>query len=82
MDVDRQTVVELTVSAFVLVVFTATAYVVSGTYAAPRNATTNASVPPAVDPSGGLALVGTIGLFILIVAVAGLFVYTQDFDDE
>lgn len=82
MDVDRRTVVELVVSTVVIVAFTAVAYVVSRTYAAPANATSNASVPPAVEPAGGLALVGTIALFILVVAAAGLFVYAQDFDED
>lgn len=81
MDVDRRTVTELTIGALVLLTFTAAAYVVSGEFAAPRNGT-NASVPPTIEPTGGLALVGVIGGFVLLVAVAGLYIYSQDFDDE
>ncbi|MFB6151583.1 MAG: hypothetical protein ABEJ40_07240 [Haloarculaceae archaeon] len=82
MDLDRKTVVELAISAGVIVLFTAAAFVVSWMYAAPANATTNESVPPAVEPTGGLALVGTIGLFIGVVAIAGLWLYWADFDEE
>jgi len=82
MDVDRRTVVELAVSTFIIGVFTAGAYVVSQAYASPRNGTVNSSIPPAIEPVGGLALVGTLVLFILVVAASGLFIYSQNFDDE
>ena len=80
--VERRTVAELGLSALAIVVFVAGSYVVSTTYAAPQNATANASVPPSVVPEGGLALVGVIGAFVLVVAVAGLFMYRQNFDDD
>jgi len=80
--VERRTVAELVLSAVAIVVFIAGSYVVSTTYAADRNATSNASVPPSVLPEGGLALVGVIGGFVLVVAVAGLFMYWQNFDDD
>ena len=80
--VERRTVAELVISAASILVFIAGAYVVSSTYAAPRNSSFNGSVPPSVVPEGGLALVGVIGLFIVVVAVAGLFMYSQDFDDD
>jgi len=82
MDVDRKTVVELAASTFVIVAFTAGAYVVSQSYASPRDPGANSSVPPSVEPAGGIALIATIALFILVVAVVGLFVYAQDFDEE
>ena len=82
MDADRKTVFELAAAAFIIVAFTGGAYVVSRTYGVPGNGGGNSSVPPAVEPTGGLALVGTIAAFILVVAVIGLFMYLQDFDDE
>jgi hypothetical protein len=80
--VERRTVAELVLSALAIVVFIAGSYVVSTNYAAPRNTTSNASVPPSVVPEGGLALVGVIAGFVLLVGVAGLFMYWQNFDDE
>jgi hypothetical protein len=80
--VERRTVVELAISAVAILVFIAGAYVVSSRYAAPQNSSFNGSVPPSVVPDGGVALVGVIGLFIVVVAFAGLFMYSQDFDDE
>jgi len=80
--VERRTVAELALSALAIAVFVAGSYVVSTTYAAPGNATSNASVPPSVVPEGGLALVGVIAAFVLVVAVAGLLMYRQDFADE
>jgi hypothetical protein len=80
--VERRTVAELAISGISILVFIAGAYVVSSTYAADRNSSFNGSVPPSVVPEGGLMLVGVIGLFILVVAVAGLFMYSQDFDDD
>lgn len=81
MDVDRRTVIELTIAVLIIVSFTAAVYYVSGAYAAPDNGT-NGSVPPSLEPAGGVALVATLGLFIVLVGVAGLFVYRQDFDDD
>lgn len=80
--VERRTVAELVISAGSILVFVVGAYVVSATYAAPRDPTYNGSVPPSVLPEGGLPLVGVVGLFIVVVAVAGLFMYRQDFDDD
>jgi hypothetical protein len=80
--VERRTVVELGLSALAIVVFIAGSYLVSTTYAAERNATSNASVPPSVVPEGGLALIGVIAAFVLAVAVAGLYMYRQNFDDD
>ena len=80
MDLDRRTVFELAFAAFIIVAFTAGLYVVSETYASSDSG--NSSVPPSVQPEGGLALVGVIAAFILVVAVAGLVMYYQDFDDE
>ena len=82
MDVDRQTVLELAAGVFIILAFTAGAYTVSLTYAADGNDTANSSVPPAVGPDGGIALVATIAGFILVVAAIGLFMYSQNFDDE
>jgi hypothetical protein len=81
MDPDRKTVFELAAAVVIIVAFTAGAYLVSSTYAASANGA-NASAPPAVAPGGGFALVGTIAAFIFVVAVIGLFMYRQDFDDE
>ena len=81
MDLDRRTVFELSIAAFVIVVFTGGAYYVSSAYASPGNGT-NESIPPSVQPEGGLALVAVIAVFILVVAATGLFMYWQDFDDD
>ena len=81
MEIDRKTAVELAVSAFVIVAFTAGAYVVSLTYASPTNGTTNSSIPPSVTPDGGVALVGTIAAFVLIIDVVGFEMYRADFED-
>ena len=80
--VERRTVAELSIAALAIGVFIAGSYIVSSTYAAPANATNNASVPPSLVPEGGLALVGVIGAFVLLVAAAGLLMYRQDFDDD
>lgn len=82
MEMDRKTVFELAAAVFIILSFTAGVYAVSQSYADTGNETTNSSVPPAVSPEGGLALVGTIAAFILLVAAVGLFMYTRDFDEE
>ncbi|WP_459193567.1 DUF7472 family protein [Halosimplex sp. J119] len=82
MEIDRKFAVELAVSAVSVVVFVGAAYVVSSNYAVPGNATNNGSASPILQPDGGLAMVGVIGLFVVVMAVAGLIMYRVDFDEE
>ncbi|WP_123535346.1 DUF7472 family protein [Halosimplex salinum] len=82
MEIDRKLVAELAVSAISVVLFVGAAYVVSQNYAIPGNGAGNGSVSPALQPEGGLAMVGVIGLFVLLMAVAGLIMYRADFDGE
>lgn len=82
MEIDRKLIAELTVSAISVVVFVGAAYVVSSNYSTPGNATGNGSASPVLQPSGGLAMVGVIVLFVFVMTAAGLFMYRADFDEE
>jgi len=82
MELDRRTVVELAVSVLIILAFILGAYVVSSTYASPTDGSTNSSVAPSITPDGGIALVAMISGFVLLVAVVGLFIYWQDFDED
>ncbi|WP_415379468.1 hypothetical protein [Halosimplex sp. TS25] len=82
MEIDRKLAAELAVSAVSVVVFVGAAYYVSSNYTTPGNATNNGSASPVLQPEGGLAMVGVIGLFVLVMAVAGLIMYRADFDEE
>lgn len=42
----------------------------------------NSTTAPSIQPEGGLAMVGVIGLFVVLMAGAGLIMYRLDFDDE
>jgi len=77
MDLDRKTVTYLTVSGGVLVVFVAAAVFVSQTYATGNGGGTTA---PSIQPEGGLAMLGVIVLFVLLMAGVGLFVSRSDLD--
>jgi len=81
MEIDRKFAVELGISAASVVLFVGAAYVVSSSYADPGNVTDNGSAAPVLQPGGGPVMVGVIGLFVLIMAVAGLILYRADFDD-
>jgi hypothetical protein len=81
MDVDRKTVAELGLSTVVMAVFVAAVFVASGRFAAPATPGANESVPPVLDPQGGLAVVAVIGLFVLLMAVMGVWMYRADFDE-
>ncbi|WP_436929822.1 DUF7472 family protein [Halosimplex halobium] len=82
MEIDRKFAVELGISAASVVLFVGAAYVVSANYANPGNATGNGTTAPALQPDGGLVMVGVVGLFVLVMAVAGLVLYRADFDEE
>ena len=80
MEIDRKLAAELAVSAVAVVVFIGAAYVVSSSYATPGNVTNNGSASPVLQPDGGLAMVGVVGLFVLVMAGAGLVMYRLDLD--
>jgi len=82
MEIDRKLIAELAVSAVAVVVFIAAAAYVSTNYAVPGDPTGNGSASPVLQPDGGLAMVGVIGLFVVVMAIAGLFMYRADFDEE
>ncbi|MFB6141702.1 MAG: hypothetical protein ABEJ26_14855 [Halosimplex sp.] len=82
MEIDRKFAAELAVSVASVVVFVVAAYVVSWNYATPGNATGNGTTSPALQPSGGLAMVGVIALFVVVMAAAGLIIYRGDFGEE
>lgn len=42
----------------------------------------NATTSPVIAPAGGLAMIGVIVLFIVLMAGAGLVMYRLDFDEE
>ncbi|PSQ20542.1 hypothetical protein BRD06_12330 [Halobacteriales archaeon QS_9_67_15] len=82
MEIDRKLAAELGVSVVAVVVFIGAASVVSSNYAVPGDGATNGSASPVLQPGGGLAMVGVIGLFVVVMAVAGLIMYRADFDEE
>jgi Na+/H+ antiporter NhaC len=81
MEIDRRLVAELAVSATAVVVFVGAAVLVTGEYAAPTNSSSNATAP-SLQPDGGLAMVGVVVLFVVVMGAAGLVMYSLDFDDE
>lgn len=79
MELDRETVTQLAVSGTAVVVFVAVAAFVSQRYAVPGSGSD--ATPPALQPTGGLAMIGVIALFVLLMAAAGLYVYRADLDE-
>ena len=73
---------ELGISAASVVLFVGAAYVVSSNYADPGAPSGNGTTAPVLHPDGGLVMVGVVGLFVLIMAVAGLILYRANFDEE
>jgi len=82
MEIDRKFAVELGISAASVVLFVGAAYVVSSNYADPGAPSGNGTTAPVLHPDGGLVMVGVVGLFVLIMAVAGLILYRANFDEE
>jgi hypothetical protein len=73
MDVDAEMVRQLALSAVATLIFIVAAVVVSSTYAGSATGTDLA-------PTGGLALIGVLAGFILVMALAGVWLARQDFD--
>jgi uncharacterized membrane protein len=71
MSLDAETIWQVIVAAGAVVIFLGVAVLVSGRYSANGNLT----------PTGGLALVGSIAVFVVVMAVAGLWLERQDFGD-
>jgi len=69
MDIERETLLQIVISAVAVVFFVAAAAFVSQTY----------MVDTSIGPTGGVALVGVIGLFIVVMTVAGLWLERQQF---
>jgi hypothetical protein len=69
MDIEREALAEAGVGAAATVFFIAVVYTISQAYA------TNGSL----QPTGGLAIVATIGLFILVLGLGGLWLSMQEF---
>lgn len=69
MDTERETVLQIVISAAAVLLFVAAAALVSQTY---MDGTS-------IEPTGGIALVGVIGLFIVVMTAAGLWLERQQF---
>lgn len=69
MEIERGAIAEALIGAGALVVFVAAVYWVSQTYA------TNSDL----GPQGGLAVVGSIALFIVVLTIAGFWLDRQEF---
>lgn len=70
--VDTETVFQIVISIFSVLGFIAGMVFVSQAYS------TNGDI----SPDGGMALVGAMVAFILVMAAVGLWMSQQDFDDE
>jgi peptidoglycan/LPS O-acetylase OafA/YrhL len=68
MDLERETIVQIVVSTLAVATFVVAAVYVSTTY----------TVNGALTEQGGVALVGAIGLFVLVMMVAGLHLERSD----
>jgi len=69
MEIEREAVVQVVISAIALVTFVAATVYVAMTYSANGGLT----------PQGGTALVGAIGLFVLVMLGAGLWMERRNF---
>ena len=69
MEIEREAVVQVVISAIALVTFVAATVYVATAYA------TNGGL----TPQGGVALVGAIGLFVVVMLGAGLWLERQNF---
>jgi len=73
MEVDAEMVRQVALSAAATAVFIVAAVVVSSSYG-------DTAAGTDLSPTGGLALVGVLAGFILLMALAGLWLERQDFD--
>ncbi|MBV0925539.1 hypothetical protein KTS45_15135 [Halomicroarcula limicola] len=69
MELDREAVMQIVISGVALVVFVAAAVFVSTNYASNGGLT----------DQGGVAIVGAIGLFIVVMLAAGVWMERQQF---
>ncbi|WP_254272869.1 DUF7472 family protein [Haloarcula marina] len=69
MELDREAIVQIVVSTIALATFVAAAVFVS----------TNYSSNGGLTEQGGIAIIGAIGLFIVVMLVAGLWMERQEF---
>jgi len=72
MAIDRETVWQIAVALGAVALFVGFAIVVSAVFSANGN----------LSPTGGIALVGSIAAFIILMAGAGVWLERQDFDEE
>ncbi len=72
MPLDRETVYQIVITVGAVALFTGVAAVISQTYRTNDH----------ISSTGGLALVGAIVLFILVMGGAGLWLNSQEFADE
>jgi len=73
MEIDGEMVRQVALSVGAVAVFVAAAVAVSTTHGETATGTD-------LTPTGGLALVGVLALFIAAMAIAGLWLERQDFD--
>lgn len=69
MEIERETLVQIAISTVAFVTFVAAAVVVSTTYATDGT----------LSQQGGVALIGAIGLFVVVMLGAGLWLERQEF---
>lgn len=69
MEIERETLVQVAISTLGFVTFVAAAVYVASTY----------STNGALSQQGGVAIVGTIGLFVVVMLGAGLWMERQQF---
>jgi hypothetical protein len=69
---DRETTLQIGVSAGAVGLFIALAAVVSLSFGAENH----------LSASGGFALVGGVGLFVIVATLGGLWLSRQEFEDE
>lgn len=72
MPLDRETIYQVLVSIGAVAVFVGAAIAVTELFSTNGN----------ISGQGGLALLGAIVLFILVISVAGLWLERQEFDGE
>jgi hypothetical protein len=69
MDIERETVVQIVISAIALALFVAASVYVSSTYASNGG----------LNPQGGIGIVAAIGVFVIFMLAAGLWLERQNF---
>lgn len=69
MEIEREAVVQVVISAIALLTFIGATIYVATTYSANGGLT----------PQGGTALVGAIGLFVIVMLGAGIWLERQEF---